>query len=520
MKRLGKRVYNNNFFKYWGNTVPLKNNLLFFSKNRIGSTVVNKIDGGGDGELLYNPLTDVIDLAKYGYDESLNGSIQQVLTIPTADGDVDFKIIRTVDDLNNVRSATSDNYILANNIDLSPETIEGDYVGEWNETYTYSVDDIVKYSDNKYYTCTIESTTELPTNITYWEIYEGWSPIGDNTTSLNMFSGTFSGNGKIISNLLINNSSLNYASLFSYNIGIISNLNVSDINITCKRFTGGVCGYNYSKINNCRTSGSIVCSERAGGIAGYQNEITSYIATTSNCYSTCRIDGTNYIGGVVGINQSTNSIIENCYYAGELVTSKSGITSINNGTVTSSYWDIEISGATVSAGGVGKTTNEMKLITPSTIYTDWDFSNTWIIDDGYPYLRMQVDKIANPISNSRIVNNYDGYILMPSDIEIESGKPLFNRDDTDIYNQDATSVETGYVGDGTGGESSYYWHISELNTATILSYMNNDYKNSWFVKNTFDGSEVKTIKEILAYNAPTTDAEDLAKIMKYLGIGE
>ena len=60
----------------------------------------------------------------------------------------------------------------------------------------------------------------------------------------------------------------------------------------------------------------------------------------------------------------------------------------------------------------------------------------------------------------------------------------------------------------------------KLNTATILSYMNNDYKNSWFVKNTFDGSEVKTIKEILAYNAPTTDAEDLAKIMKYLGIGE
>ena len=54
----------------------------------------------------------------------------------------------------------------------------------------------------------------------------------------------------------------------------------------------------------------------------------------------------------------------------------------------------------------------------------WDFSNTWAIDDGYPYLRMQVDNLANPISNSRIVNNYDGYILMPSDIEIESGKPL------------------------------------------------------------------------------------------------
>ena len=162
----------------------------------------------------------------------------------------------------------------------------------------------------------------------------------------------------------------------------------------------------------------------------------------------------------------------------------------------------------------------MKGIYNIDTFVDWDFSNIWVISDSYPYLRMQFDNLANPISNSRIVNNYDGYILMPSDIEIESGKPLFNRDDTDIYNQDATSVETGYVGDGTGGESSYYWHISELNTATILSYMNNDYKNSWFVKNTFDGSEVKTIKEILAYNAPTTDAEDLAKIMKYLGIGE
>ena len=53
---------------------------------------------------------------------------------------------------------------------------------------------------------------------------------------------------------------------------------------------------------------------------------------------------------------------------------------------------------------------DMKGIENIATYVDWDFTNTWAIDDGYPYLRMQVDNLANPISNSRIVNNYDGYI--------------------------------------------------------------------------------------------------------------
>ena len=60
MKQIGKRVYNNNFFKYWGDTVPLKNNLLFYSKKRTGSTVVNKIDDSKNGELVYNPLNRML----------------------------------------------------------------------------------------------------------------------------------------------------------------------------------------------------------------------------------------------------------------------------------------------------------------------------------------------------------------------------------------------------------------------------------------------------------------------------
>jgi hypothetical protein len=62
-----------------------------------------------------------------------------------------------------------------------------------------------------------------------------------------------------------------------------------------------------------------------------------------------------------------------------------------NSTVNNSYWNIQTSGQSSSAGGFPRTTAQMTYPYDSNTYVDWDFSNVWEEDTentngGYPYL--------------------------------------------------------------------------------------------------------------------------------------
>ncbi len=148
--------------------------------------------------------------------------------------------------------------------------------------------------------------------------------------------------------------------------------------------TGDVSGNNYSNSN-----GGLVGSNSQGSII-------------SNSYSIGAVTGDYSIGGLVG---ATCGVITNCYSTGTVVGADSfgGLVGYNNdecgGTVTASFWDINTSGLTISDGGTGKTTVEMK--TEST-FTDagWDFlgetangtDNIWrmcVNDVNYPLLWWQ-----------------------------------------------------------------------------------------------------------------------------------
>ncbi|MCX8063671.1 MAG: hypothetical protein N3G21_00675, partial [Candidatus Hydrogenedentes bacterium] len=63
-----------------------------------------------------------------------------------------------------------------------------------------------------------------------------------------------------------------------------------------------------------------------------------------------------------------------------------GLVGENWGTVERSYWDVETSRQTISAGGEGKTTAEMKR---KATYVGWDFEGVWDIEEreSYPWLR-------------------------------------------------------------------------------------------------------------------------------------
>jgi len=67
--------------------------------------------------------------------------------------------------------------------------------------------------------------------------------------------------------------------------------------------------------------------------------------------------------------------------------------------IIASFWDINTTGQITSAGGTGKTTDEMKNKTTFTS-AGWDFTNIWDIWEGrtYPFFKWQ-DVKAVPLES-------------------------------------------------------------------------------------------------------------------------
>jgi hypothetical protein len=102
-----------------------------------------------------------------------------------------------------------------------------------------------------------------------WNDGEGWSPIGNTTTS---FTGNFNGNGHVIENLFIDNPTVNYIGFFgkiNNTESTISNLEITDIDFTGSDYIGGLVAYiNDGFIQNVYVSGTISGNNFIGGIVG------------------------------------------------------------------------------------------------------------------------------------------------------------------------------------------------------------------------------------------------------------
>jgi hypothetical protein len=158
---------------------------------------------------------------------------------------------------------------------------------------------------------------------------------------------------------------------------------------------GGLVGANYGTISNCHSEGVVSGVERIGGLVGQNGWCRSWggcnPGTISNCYSTGSVSGRSFVGGLVGENEY--GYITNCYSTGSVTGTSDvgGLVGHNDeqyGVVTASFWDIDTSGQTTSAGGTGLTTAEMQLMST---FTDagWDFTTpVWTIDEGVDYPRL------------------------------------------------------------------------------------------------------------------------------------
>ncbi|MDD5064807.1 MAG: GLUG motif-containing protein [Phycisphaerae bacterium] len=162
-------------------------------------------------------------------------------------------------------------------------------------------------------------------------------------------------------------------------------------------YLGGLIGGNERAvfIMYCYSTGNVrggYESDYVGGLVG-ENANDSYVI---DCYATGEVAGDYDVGGLVGIND--NSYIEECYSSGSVsgYMYVGGLLGWNNGgTTTDSFWDIETSGQSWSAGGTGKTTAEMKLKSTFTA-ANWSFAGDTANSTDYVW-RMCIDGVNYPL---------------------------------------------------------------------------------------------------------------------------
>ena len=282
----------------------------------------------------------------------------------------------------------------------------------------------------------------------------------------NPFTGVFDGNGRSISNFTYTSTGVNAIGLFGnvggvsaeirdlrligptvsagsgdyvgalagvFADGKITNCCVEGGNVSGRLYVGVLVGLNEGMILECCSSGGVWGDWYVGGLVGDLGD-----GKVTECYCTVSVSGNRNVGGLVGKTSDENSVIMNSYatgpvagglYVGGLVGEvergaankcfSAGPVSGNQyagglvgniralGRVLHSFWDTQSSGQPTSAGGTGKTTDQMQTMSTFTP-SGWDFFNVWTICEGtnYPVLFWQI-----PPGDFRCPDGVDGIDL-------------------------------------------------------------------------------------------------------------
>jgi hypothetical protein len=168
-------------------------------------------------------------------------------------------------------------------------------------------------SDEYYQTWTLSAHYKLMSDIT---LDGNWTPIG---TTSNAFTGTFDGGGNVIRNLSINDqSTLDPTGLFGSIGGEVKNLGLVNVDIKGNEWVGSISGHNSGTIQNCYSTGDITGTNYVGGVVGMN--ITG--GTVQNCYATSDIIANVQVGGVAGTN--AGGTVQNCYSTGNVTGDSAG----------------------------------------------------------------------------------------------------------------------------------------------------------------------------------------------------
>ena len=179
---------------------------------------------------------------------------------------------------------------------------------------------------------------------------KGWQPIGALFDPLTEsfdgegFTGSFSGQGREISDLYINRPEEYGVGLFGFvdEEGVIKDVGVADFTVIGQNGdAGGLVGFNTGTVSNCYARGSVSGEDSAGGLAGWND------GTVSDSYSAGRVTGDQHVGGLAGFSEgtlsnsySTSTVIGDRYVGGLVGQNSNGtvINSHSSGNVTGSQW--------------------------------------------------------------------------------------------------------------------------------------------------------------------------------------
>ena len=297
----------------------------------------------------------------------------------------------------------------------------------------------------------------------------GWEPIGT-TVSTNPFNGSLDGDGYVITGLWINRPGTDYVGLFGYTVNaIFKNLGVETASngIIGEVFVGGLVGVQEAdagtaSITNCYVTGDVMVTgtdNYAGGLVGYQYTFSGGSNSITNCYATGDVTATvGYAGGLVGRQFASNggsNSITNCLATGSITASSNagGLVGMQyavsgSNSTTACFFDKETTGLSVGIGATdpgtgsndvtGKTTAEMKAIETFTTEltgagkTPWDFTGSvgsppvWYIVEGEDYPRLTEGSgtpsnpyiIYTPEQLNAVRFNLDKHFKLGNDIDL------------------------------------------------------------------------------------------------------
>ena len=249
-----------------------------------------------------------------------SGFIQQINRLSEQEAIAQgYTVIKTAQDLDNIRNDLDGKYILMNDIDLSGFD---------------------------------------------------WNPIGevDSNGIKQGFTGVLDGNGYTISNLTINRPDEDYVGLFvcigdpnTMSGGEVRNLGIEAADIVANYCVGGLAGGSVGTITNCYVTGDVTGNENAGGLVG----VNSGIITNSYAAAVSVMGNPDASGGLVGYNVGT---ISNSYASGSITgsTRVGGLVGDNyGGTITNCYADGNVNGDRFYIGGLAGRNRERGIITNS-----------------------------------------------------------------------------------------------------------------------------------------------------------
>jgi len=188
-----------------------------------------------------------------------------------------------------------------------------------NITYYYidSVEDLYAFSDSvnsgtSYYSRVVMLRNNLDMSKSISSTQETcdgkkvtvntFKPIG---TSSSKFSGTFEGNGKTISNLKINEPSMDNVGLFGYSDGKLKGITLKNANITGNNNVGGLLGHDEGSIYAAIVTGNVNGNDYVGGAVGVENGrydpgISGRFTYAMSILSNTNVTSTNNAGGLFG----------------------------------------------------------------------------------------------------------------------------------------------------------------------------------------------------------------------------